>query len=98
MTEFLNSVRFQQQVWQAEAADFFVVLGTDISGGDQDGHARPGLQKLAREIYARHLRHGKIAHHDVKIMWPRPKSLQGLLGFSATRHFVPELRQDTRHE
>ena len=70
MTELLNGVRFQQQVWKAETADCFVVLGTDISGGDQDGNARPGLQKLARKIDAGHLRHGKISHDYIKITGP----------------------------
>jgi hypothetical protein len=70
VTEFLDGVRFQQQVWKAETADTFVVLGTDISGGNQDGHARPGLQKPARKIDAGHLRHRKIAHDYIKIMRP----------------------------
>ena len=68
LTEFLNRVGFQQQIGKAETANFFVVRGTDISGGNQDGHARPDLQKLAREIDAGHPRHGEIAHYYIKIL------------------------------
>jgi hypothetical protein len=40
LTEFLNRVGLQQQVGQTETANFIVVRGTEMSGGNQDGHAR----------------------------------------------------------
>jgi len=98
LSEFVNPIGFQDQVWKIETADGRCIFRPNVTASYQNGDVGADSQKFSCKVDAAKAWHEEITHHGVKGFRVGAKYLQCFDRVAAPRDSITQCFQDASDE